>query len=604
MKPVTRLSLLLSTALLAAVLIGCASESHANLPPVSTIRPNTAKVPATLRIVIPTVKNSNAKRRHALNIAFNTAGLAINVYKSPKTTYPTPIATLAADISSTSSLCSTQADGGRICTIPITAPTGTNDFAITTFDTKPVSGSIPNGAPQLGYGASSAQVISVGSANTVSFSIAGVLASATALASATNLAALTSATVVLDVAGLDADHNVIVTDTNGDGYVNPSGNPATIILSVSGGGSTPSLSSTSLSAPSVTGTTLTYNANNITNAQAIGGFNVAISANTSTGGSTSTTTIAVAPGLAEYPTNSGTTYYPNGIELGPDGNIWFEEATANTSQIGKMTNTGAVTLYPVPAPWVESGVIGADNNLWLDISSNSGTHTTGAHIAKITTSGAVSIYATSDGGGPYSMVKGPDNQIWYTEPYYDYVGAFNTSLNTGADYPLPSGSCTALSGYFCIITANSSYSWISEPGTNKIAAIFPAGADVGIVAGQYSIPTSNSGVSSIASGPDGRIWITEYATNKIAAFNPSVNSWAEYTVLTTGAQPTVIISGPGNNMTFVENAGGKIATINTSTNIITEIPNCFSSIPSSFAIGADGRIWFAEYAAQKIGHLL
>jgi virginiamycin B lyase len=56
---------------------------------------------------------------------------------------------------------------------------------------------------------------------------------------------------------------------------------------------------------------------------------------------------------------------PEGITLGPDGNMWFAEATAN--QIGRIDPTGNITEFVVPqassAP--VDIVAGADGALWF-----------------------------------------------------------------------------------------------------------------------------------------------------------------------------------------------------------------------------------------------
>src|SRR5207245_3541468 len=41
--------------------------------------------------------------------------------------------------------------------------------------------------------------------------------------------------------------------------------------------------------------------------------------------------------------NSG----PIGITVGPDGNLWFAEYTSG--QIGRITNTGVISEFPVPS---------------------------------------------------------------------------------------------------------------------------------------------------------------------------------------------------------------------------------------------------------------
>ena len=75
-----------------------------------------------------------------------------------------------------------------------------------------------------------------------------------------------------------------------------------------------------------------------------------------------------------------------GIAEGPDGALWFAQPDDNN--IGRITTTGVVTLYPVITPSSVPNAItaGADGALWFTESVN------GSHIGRITTSGVVTEY--------------------------------------------------------------------------------------------------------------------------------------------------------------------------------------------------------------------
>src|SRR2546426_819371 len=78
---------------------------------------------------------------------------------------------------------------------------------------------------------------------------------------------------------------------------------------------------------------------------------------------------------------------PVGITAGPDGNLWFTELKGN--QIGRITPSGAITEFPLPATCGFSGgcepegiTAGPDGNLWF-------TEVIGNQIGRITTAGLV-----------------------------------------------------------------------------------------------------------------------------------------------------------------------------------------------------------------------
>src|ERR1051325_10793811 len=85
---------------------------------------------------------------------------------------------------------------------------------------------------------------------------------------------------------------------------------------------------------------------------------------------------------------------PEGITLGPDGNMWFTETAAN--KIGRINSQGKITEFVLPqadsAPM--DIVSGADGALWF-------TEVSGfpEGIGRVTTSGVFSGFAPDCAGG-------------------------------------------------------------------------------------------------------------------------------------------------------------------------------------------------------------
>ncbi len=74
-----------------------------------------------------------------------------------------------------------------------------------------------------------------------------------------------------------------------------------------------------------------------------------------------------------------------GITSGPDGNLWFTEGAADTTDtIGRLTPAGSFTAFPLP------------------------------------TDG-------SDGSRPRSITAGPDGNLWFTEELAGEIGRITTS---------------------------------------------------------------------------------------------------------------------------------------------------------------------------------
>jgi virginiamycin B lyase len=241
-----------------------------------------------------------------------------------------------------------------------------------------------------------------------------------------------------------------------------------------------------------------------------------------------------------------------GITTGPDGNIWvtvntrLDSGSRGGDIIARITPSGVVTPYAIPSE-LSTGVgditAGPDGNLWF-------TEATGK-IGKMTTDGSLTEYALPPGNRPSGITSGHDGNLWFTEPVSRKIGKMTTA-GVITEYPLPvySGTpflnyCYTMSGVIteyvipssastpsggvvadaCGITAGTDGNiWFTETTDNKIAKITPNG-----VITEYVVPTIYSCPSAIASGPDGNIWFTETCVNRIGKITPN-GDFSEYSI--------------------------------------------------------------------------
>jgi virginiamycin B lyase len=146
--------------------------------------------------------------------------------------------------------------------------------------------------------------------------------------------------------------------------------------------------------------------------------------------------------ITEFPINRGTI---TDIAVTPDGNVWFTE----TNAIGRMTPSGTITEFPVPA---RPGRIsaGPDGNLWF---------TELRAIGRITQDGSYARFPlpfTGFGDSPLDLTAGPDGKLWYITD-------------------------------------------ISRVGSLTMSGVFA------------SFDTHYNGLAGITAGPDGNIWFTTAA---------------------------------------------------------------------------------------------
>ena len=231
---------------------------------------------------------------------------------------------------------------------------------------------------------------------------------------------------------------------------------------------------------------------------------------------------------------------PMGITTGPDGAMWFTQFATN--KIGRITNTGAITEFPLPA---DSGptslVTGPDGALWITLQ-------TGNAIARMTTSGVVTPYPLPTAkSAPTDITIGLDNNLWFTERDGNRIGRM-TVRGVLAEFTLP----TADSKPQQITLGAASDLWVTQPGANRLSRITTAG-----VATEFILPTANTGPFGVVFGNDGNIWFTGKEANNLNR-------------LLTGAVP-------------VSDSTPTLSAVNTKTgSTVTADPGFWSYLPSSY----------------------
>ena len=224
---------------------------------------------------------------------------------------------------------------------------------------------------------------------------------------------------------------------------------------------------------------------------------------------------------------------PVNITSGPDGALWF----VGSGGIGKLTTSGATTLFPVQASKITAGPDGA---LWF--SGFSGTLNTGPAIGRITTTGTVTWYGLPNSSHPVSIVSGPDGALWFVDisgsigrittagsitqypvPLLDNVGEFGKHLAVGSDGALWFGFGNDLIGRITtggvltqyssgrnntanqIVSGPDGAMWFVTYSSGQIGRITTSGA-----VSFYDVPPSLYAGLGLALGPDGALWVTEF----------------------------------------------------------------------------------------------
>ena len=152
-----------------------------------------------------------------------------------------------------------------------------------------------------------------------------------------------------------------------------------------------------------------------------------------------------------------------------------------------------VTVFPVPTSGSRPYTIvaGPDGNLWF-------TESMGNKIARIGTNGTIKEFPVpTPGSGPYGIAAGADGNIWFTERFGDQIGRFNVINQHFTEFPIP----TPLAQAWEIAPGPDGNLWFTEEDVHQVARITPVGT-IDEYASGCCFPTG------IAGGADGNTWFT------------------------------------------------------------------------------------------------
>lgn len=207
---------------------------------------------------------------------------------------------------------------------------------------------------------------------------------------------------------------------------------------------------------------------------------------------------------------------------------------------------------------------------------------------------AVAEFAlTASGAGPFSIISGPDGNLWFTEVNANKIG----HLNVGdPSHPITEFTVSGSPGG--IVVGSDGALWFTEIGGNKIARM-----DISTHAIQeFAIPTSGAFAHELTSGPDGNIWFAEAGTDKIGVVNISTHAVNEIALPNpTGSAPFKapfdIVTGPDGNLWFTEIHADMIGRLTPANGVFAEFS--VHKHPSYIAVGPDGAMWFTESDTEK-----
>jgi streptogramin lyase len=231
---------------------------------------------------------------------------------------------------------------------------------------------------------------------------------------------------------------------------------------------------------------------------------------------------------------------PQGIVVGPDGNLWVTEA----GRVARVTPSGVITEFDPPSLGSAYITAGPDGNLWF---------TGGDKVVRLTTSGMFTQYRipSPEAEAAY-IVAGPDGNLWFTEWGVGKLAKMTTSGSI-TEFPVPNARCGFGLGY-CL--------------------------------------------SGLAAGPDGNVWFTEDRSGSVAKITSS-GAITEYRIPRPGGQPREIVAGSDGNLWLIDPGWCfgcppqlvRVSTAGTIKEYPMPLDASFVDYPLDITRGMDGNLW-------------
>jgi streptogramin lyase len=261
---------------------------------------------------------------------------------------------------------------------------------------------------------------------------------------------------------------------------------------------------------------------------------------------------------------------PQGIVVGPDGNIWFVES--GLDKIARITMKGIVTEFAVQSA-VEFMAVGPDHAFYA-VGQDS------PNIVRMTKNGQSTLYPISSGA--LDIALGRDGNMWFTES--DRVGRLTISTGKVTEYPLPDGNVMANG----ITMGPDGNMWFDEREGSNIGEISVSDGTI------TEFPVGSFSGSGITTGKDGNLWLTTDGGGTIYKVTPT-GTVTGYPMGQPGTPwPNTIQNGPDGTLWFVDEFDGTLGRMTVKGNY-TAIPSGDNNGGKYGLIwGPDGNLWTTD----------
>jgi streptogramin lyase len=302
-----------------------------------------------------------------------------------------------------------------------------------------------------------------------------------------------------------------------------------------------------------------------------------------------------------------------GIITDPKGNVWFYHSNNLTSTLVMFEpDSNKFTKFPVegetaadnPIINLASSQLAFDskrNAVWFtDARTNS--------IGKLdVASGQVALLQIPTGSaGPMGIALSPDgNSVWFAEITGDNIATVDAESMRIAEYSTGEDSGPAL-----LTFDDSGILWVTLSFSNSVLRIDLQAISSNPSAAMTELKLSGEDAFSplgIAVS-DGKVYVSDHGSSRMivadTGFVNYVSYWTSPSIAFPTTLPSQVVADTHGNIYLAQHGGNRISVID-ETGIMTEyeIPTGPLSTVVFIAASDDERVWFTEWASNKIGYL-
>ena len=301
-----------------------------------------------------------------------------------------------------------------------------------------------------------------------------------------------------------------------------------------------------------------------------------------------------------------------GINTDPKGNVWSYHSTNLTSTLVSFNpNDGKFTKFPVEGETVADNPIinlasaqlafdSQRNAVWFtDARTNS--------IGKLdVTSGRIDLLQIpTDNAGPMGIILSPSgDSVWLTEITGDNIASVDAESMRITEYATGEDSGPAL-----LTFDDSGILWVTLSFSNSVLRVDPQALSSNPSSAMTELKLSEDTFSPFGIAvSDGKVYVSDHGSSRVTVSDTGFVNYVSYWTSPSKTFPTTlpsqIVADRQGNIYFPQHGGNRISVID-KTGVMTEyeIPTGPLATAVFIAASDDGKIWFTEWASNKIAYL-